>query len=66
MEALARFILHEPSIIIITHRLSTLDICDRIMVLVDGELVAFDSPDGLESTNQFSREALVVSGMRPG
>lgn len=53
-------------IIIIAHRLSTLDICNRIMVLVDGELVGFDSPEGLELTNEFYKEALVISGMRPG
>jgi ABC-type multidrug transport system fused ATPase/permease subunit len=52
------------TIIIIAHRLSTLDICDRIMVLIDGQLKAFDSPDSLEASNDFYREALVISGMR--
>ncbi len=52
------------TIIIIAHRLSTLDICDRIMVLIDGELRAFDTPDNLEVSNEFYREALVISGMR--
>ena len=52
------------TIIIIAHRLSTLDICDRIMVLIDGELRAFDTPDNLEVSNDFYREALVISGMR--
>lgn len=52
------------TIIIIAHRLSTLDICDRIMVLIDGQLKAFDSPGSLEASNDFYREALVISGMR--
>jgi ABC-type multidrug transport system fused ATPase/permease subunit len=52
------------TIIVIAHRLSTLDICDRIMVLIDGELKAFDTPENLEISNDFYREALVISGMR--
>jgi ATP-binding cassette, subfamily B, bacterial len=52
------------TIVIIAHRLSTLDICDRIMVLIDGELKAFDAPGNLEKSNDFYREALVISGMR--
>ena len=32
------------TVIIIAHRLSTLDICDRIMVIQDGRLVGFESP----------------------
>ncbi len=52
------------TIIIIAHRLSTLDICDRIMVLIDGQLMGFDTPANLEVSNDFYREALVISGMR--
>ena len=55
---------HRMTIVIIAHRLSTLDICDRIMVLIDGKLMAFDTPDNLEQSNDFYREALVISGMR--
>jgi hypothetical protein len=33
-------------------------------VLIDGELRAFDTPDNLEVSNDFYREALVISGMR--
>ena len=46
------------TIIIIAHRLSTLDSCDRLMVIYDGELKAFDTPDNLEKDNDFYREAL--------
>ncbi len=54
------------TIVIIAHRLSTLDICDRIMVHIDGELRAFDTPDNLEVSNDFYREAVVISGMPDG
>ena len=52
------------TIVVIAHRLSTLDICDRIMVIQDGELKAFDTPDRLEETSAFYREALELSGLR--
>ena len=55
---------NEMTIIIIAHRLSTLDSCDRLMVIHDGELKAFDTPDNLEKDNDFYREALTLSGLR--
>ena len=54
------------SIVIIAHRLSTLDICDRIMVVQGGELKAFDTPTNLSRDNKFFRDALVLSGLQPG
>jgi ABC-type multidrug transport system fused ATPase/permease subunit len=51
------------TVVVIAHRLSTLAICDRIMVIKDGELKAFDTPDALEQSNGFYREALALSGM---
>jgi ATP-binding cassette, subfamily B, bacterial len=52
------------TVIVIAHRLSTLDICDRLMVVQDGELKAFDTPENLEKDNDFYREALALSGLR--
>jgi ABC-type multidrug transport system fused ATPase/permease subunit len=52
------------TVIVIAHRLSTLDICDRIMVIQAGELKGFDTPAGLEQSNAFYREALTLSGLR--
>lgn len=52
------------TIVIIAHRLSTLEICDRIMVIQDGELRGFDTPARLEETSAFYREALELSGLR--
>lgn len=54
----------DMTIVIIAHRLSTLDICDRIMVIQDGRLMGFDTPDRLEETSEFYREALRLSGLR--
>jgi ABC-type multidrug transport system fused ATPase/permease subunit len=54
----------ESTVIIIAHRLSTLDVCDRIMVLIDGQIRGFDTPDRLEQSNTFYRDALVMSGVR--
>jgi ATP-binding cassette subfamily B protein len=52
------------TVIVIAHRLSTLTICDRIMVIKDGELKDFDTPFVLEQSSEFYREALTLSGMR--
>lgn len=52
------------TVIVVAHRLSTLDICDRIMVIQAGELKGFDTPANLEQSSDFYREALVLSGMR--
>ena len=46
------------TIFIVAHRLSTLNICDRIMVFKAGELQAFDPPSILLESNQFYQEAL--------
>jgi ATP-binding cassette subfamily B protein len=51
-------------VFVIAHRLSTLDACDRIMVLVAGELQGFDEPARLELDSAFYREALRLSGIR--
>lgn len=54
----------QMTVVIIAHRLSTLDICDRLMVIQDGELKAFDTPENLEKDNEFYRDALVLAGLR--
>jgi ABC-type multidrug transport system fused ATPase/permease subunit len=52
------------TVVIIAHRLSTLDVCDRLMVIQDGRLMGFDTPECLEGSSDFYREALVLSGLR--
>lgn len=49
------------TIIIIAHRLSTLNTCDRIMVIQNGELRGFDTPSSLAASNSFFSEALELS-----
>jgi ABC-type multidrug transport system fused ATPase/permease subunit len=52
------------TLFIIAHRLSTLDICNRIMVLQGGRLQGFDEPRQLEHSSPFYREALRLSGLK--
>jgi ABC-type multidrug transport system fused ATPase/permease subunit len=52
------------TVVVIAHRLSTLDICDRIMVVHAGTIQGFDTPARLEATDPFYRDALQLSGLR--
>jgi len=51
------------TVVIIAHRMSTLDICDRIMVIEGGRMTALDTPMALRSDNEFYRTALAVAGI---
>ena len=48
---------HEVTLFIIAHRMSTLDICDRVMVIKDGRLTAFDTIELLRRHNAYYRSA---------
>lgn len=48
---------HELTLFIVAHRMSTLDICDRVMVIVEGRLVGFDTTELLASENPYYRSA---------
>jgi ABC-type multidrug transport system fused ATPase/permease subunit len=50
------------TLFVIAHRLSTLDICDRVMVVVDGRLDAFESFDDLQRRNAYYRSATTGLG----
>jgi ATP-binding cassette subfamily B protein len=52
------------TVVVIAHRLSTLEICDRIMVIQGGRLMGFDTPMNLEKSSSFYREAVELSGLR--
>ena len=52
---------NELTLFIIAHRMSTLDICDRVMVIVDGRLVAFDTKAELQRTNPYYRSASLIA-----
>lgn len=67
-EALIRDTLSElaprTTVFVIAHRMSTVEICNRIMVLHEGRLEGFDEPARLAASNEFYREALELSGIR--
>jgi ABC-type multidrug transport system fused ATPase/permease subunit len=47
--------------------MSTLDICDRVMVIMDGRLVAFDTRELLQAENSYYRSAaLLAAGTSEG
>jgi ABC-type multidrug transport system fused ATPase/permease subunit len=55
----------ELTLFIIAHRMSTLDGCDHVMVIMDGRLVAFDTKAALQEHNSYYRSAsLIASGSR--
>jgi ATP-binding cassette subfamily B protein len=51
-------------VFVVAHRLSTLEVCSRIMVIQDGRLGGFDEPRVLETSSGFYGEALRLSGLR--
>lgn len=52
---------HQLTLFVVAHRLSTLDLCERIMVILDGRLEAFGTPESLQSTNIYYRSALQIA-----
>ncbi|MGB8861964.1 MAG: ABC transporter ATP-binding protein [Ilumatobacteraceae bacterium] len=55
----------QMTVVVIAHRLSTLDHCDRIMIIQHGSIVAFDTPGRLRESANFYAEALKLSGLVP-
>ncbi len=50
------------TLFVIAHRMSTLDICDRVMVIVDGRLDAFEPFDLLPGMSAYYRAAIGARG----
>jgi ATP-binding cassette, subfamily B, bacterial len=50
------------TIFVIAHRMSTLDICDRVMVIVDGQLDAFEPFSSLQVSSEYYRTATGAPG----
>jgi ATP-binding cassette subfamily B protein len=48
---------NELTLFIVAHRMSTLEICDRVMVIVDGRLAGFDTKAVLQRDNIYYRRA---------
>jgi ABC-type multidrug transport system fused ATPase/permease subunit len=53
------------TLFIVAHRMSTLDICNRVMVVVNGRLEAFDTPAGLSRQNSYYRSASALASGPP-
>ncbi|MHB8242970.1 MAG: ABC transporter ATP-binding protein [Solirubrobacteraceae bacterium] len=51
----------ELMLFIVAHRMSTLDMCNRVMVIVDGRLAAFDSKALLQEHNPYYRHASMIA-----
>ena len=56
----------ELTMFTIAHRLSTLDACDRVMVIIDGRLVAFDTRAVLQEQNDYYRSASMIAAGTAG
>jgi ATP-binding cassette, subfamily B, bacterial len=55
------------TLFVIAHRMSILDICDRVMIVIDGRLAAFDTRELLQKGNAYYRSASMVgSGASAG
>lgn len=46
------------TLIVVAHRMSTLAICDRVMVVLNGVVDAFGTPQALQSDNAYYRHAM--------
>jgi ATP-binding cassette subfamily B protein len=51
---------------IVAHRMSTLNICDRVMIIIDGKLQAFDTISSLSQNNAYYRSASTIANKTPG
>jgi ATP-binding cassette subfamily B protein len=54
------------TLFIIAHRMSTLSICSRVMVILDGRLAAFDTKAVLEEKNSYYRSAAMIAASTAG
>ena len=50
------------TLFIVAHRMSTLDICNRVMVVLDGRLDGFGTVSLLQGSNSYYRSALALAG----
>ncbi|HUH82033.1 MAG TPA: ABC transporter ATP-binding protein [Solirubrobacteraceae bacterium] len=56
----------ELTLFTIAHRMSTLDMCDRVMVILDGRLTAFDTKEALQEHNHYYRTASLIAASAAG
>ncbi|WP_245618319.1 ABC transporter ATP-binding protein [Knoellia aerolata] len=53
----------DVAMVVIAHRMSTLDLCDRIVVIEHGRVTADDEPQALRERSGFYRRALAMAGI---
>jgi ABC-type multidrug transport system fused ATPase/permease subunit len=55
----------QVTVVVIAHRMSTIDMCDRIMVIEGGRVSALDTPAALQGSSGFYRRAQSTAGILP-
>ena len=53
---------HDLTLFIVAHRMSTLNICDRVMIIIDGRMAGFDTIEQLQQHNAYYRTASQLAG----
>lgn len=66
VQASLRDVKHDTIIVLVAHRLSTLSICDRIVVMVDGHVSAEGSGADLLEQSEFFREVTEITRRNAG
>jgi ATP-binding cassette subfamily B protein len=56
---------HRVMLFIVAHRMSTLDVCDRVMVVSDGRIEAFTARRELEQESSYYRMAMQLADVHP-
>jgi ABC-type multidrug transport system fused ATPase/permease subunit len=56
---------HKLTLFVVAHRMSTLGICDRVMIIVDGRIEAFDRLAELQSSSAYYRSASATGHATP-
>ena len=52
------------TVVVIAHRMSTLDVCNKLMVIQDGQLIAFATTSELSVNNEFYKEAIRLADLK--
>lgn len=52
------------TLFVVAHRMSTLSVCDKVMVIVDGRLQAFDTVSALDSNDYYRVASALAAGGR--
>jgi ATP-binding cassette subfamily B protein len=55
----------ELTLFVVAHRMSTLDMCERVLVVVDGRLEVFDTVDRLRLDSPYYRTASALAAGAP-